>query len=155
MRSSNTELFDAMAMLKQTIKSYRYDAIVRVLGEILKAFESDQIELHDFLLALSSAIQDRHGDAASQVVSYLEESADAAASFTIPSPKFRIGQRVAVGSIDGDTGEYRREEGVIFGFTFCSEDHARYGKRKWTYYIHFDVPRMLDDEADEEDMFAV
>ena len=72
-----------------------------------------------------------------------------------PLPKFRIGQRVSTTWIDGDTGEANCEEGVIFGYSYCSENSDRYGRKGWTYYLHFDVPRVLDDEADEADLTAI
>jgi hypothetical protein len=55
-------------------------------------------------LALSSAIGDRYGDAAIKVVSLLEEAVEAAQGLAHPSPKFRIGQRVSMTTIDADSG---------------------------------------------------
>lgn len=75
------EIPDAMSLLDEAIGSLRHDANVSLLSEIIKVFAANGVSLHDFLLAASNAIANRHGnDAAREINRHLELAAAAAAT---------------------------------------------------------------------------
>lgn len=68
-----------------------------------------------------------------------------------PTPKFSMGQRVRCRSVDEEGMVY--EEGVIYGLS--SYDPTSVAGEQYVYLIHFDVPRVFDDKANESELTAI
>lgn len=74
---------------------------------------------------------------------------DSESCLGVPSPRFRLGQRVTTTGIYDDTGEPYQHEGTILGFAYNLFDRSG-----WSYVVHFTIPTELFDHLQEDSLEA-